>query len=123
MLQHPEQVVGPHAVPPVQTPAVHEAPDWQAVHVEPLTPHEEALCALGDWQTPLLQQPGHERKPQTAVGAQDPIEQEFPGWQAAHAAPLPPHRLADWFPKGMQSVPWQQPLAQFAGVHVATVTH
>jgi hypothetical protein len=43
LLQHPEQVVGPQADPPEQTPDEHVAEGGHAVHVAPFEPHESGV--------------------------------------------------------------------------------
>ena len=105
LLQQPLHVVGPHAEPPEQTPVVQVAPGAQAVHVEPLLPHESGVWLPVIWQAPFEQHPGHERKSHAAVIVQLPAVQELFVGQTVHARPPEPHCVAFCAPNGTHRFP------------------
>lgn len=105
LLQQPEQVVGPHAVPPEQTPAVHVPRGSHVVHVAPLTPQASVVWLVGARQPPFEQQPAHEKKSHAGSAVQVPIVHELFIGQTLHAWPPAPHWVAFCEPKGTQRLP------------------
>lgn len=77
LLQQPEQVVGPQAVPPEQTPALQVPRGSHVVQVAPLTPQASVVWLLGPRQPPFEQHPAHEKKSHAGSAVQLPIVQEL----------------------------------------------
>lgn len=85
LLQQPEQVEGPHAVPPPQTPALQVPRGSHVVQVPPLTPQASVVWLLGARQPPFEQQPAHEKKSHAGSAVHVPIAQELFTGQTLHA--------------------------------------